>query len=285
MPKPRERTVEETSSARITSTKNPLIKQIRGLAERANRKAEGKMAIEGVRLVEDALAAGIRPEVLLYDPDAPRVHPRIKELLDRASAQRIRTIEAAPHVIEAASQVETPQGVIAVLDVPHHEPEAVLGTSELLLVVVDRVQDPGNLGTLIRVADAAGASAVAVTGGSVDPLNPKTVRASMGSLFHLPVFEVDAAKLAEELKRRSVRTLVADQQGALEYTSVSWKRPLALVLGSEAAGVARLWHEIAEAVVRIPMYGRAESLNVAIAGALLLYEARRAQAARGEGRG
>jgi len=271
------------TAARITSTKNPLVKRIRSLADRANRDAEGRMAIEGVRLVEEALAAGVRAELLLYDADAQGEHPRIKDLLQRASALGVRTIETARHVIEAASEVETPQGVIAVLEIPRHDLTRVLGTPDLLLVIVDRIQDPGNLGTIIRVADAAGASAVAVTRGSVDPHNPKSVRATMGSLFHLPVVEVDAASLAAELTRLGVHILVADQQGALEYTSVSLRRPLALVLGSEATGPDPLWREAAEAVVRIPMYGRAESLNVAIAGALLLYEARRTRDARGEG--
>jgi len=271
------------TAARITSTKNPLVKRIRSLADRANRDAEGRMAIEGVRLVEEALAAGVRAELLLYDADAQGEHPRIKDLLQRASALGVRTIETARHVIEAASEVETPQGVIAVLEIPRHDLARVLDIPDLLLVIVDRIQDPGNLGTIIRVADAAGASAVAVTRGSVDPHNPKSVRATMGSLFHLPVVEVDAASLAAELTRRGVRILVADQQGALEYTSVSLRRPLALVLGSEAIGADPLWREAAEAVVRIPMYGRAESLNVAIAGALLLYEARRTRDARGEG--
>lgn len=271
------------TAARITSTKNPLVKRIRSLADRTNRDAEGRMAIEGVRLVEEALAAGVRAELLLYDPDAQRENSRIKDLLESASAQGIRTIEAASHVIEAASEVETPQGVIAVLEIPRHDLGRVLETHDLLLVVVDRIQDPGNLGTIIRVADAAGASAVTVTRGTVDPQNPKTVRATMGSLFHLPVVEVDAASLAAELKRRGVRIVVADQHGALEYTSVSLRRPLALVLGNEATGADPLWREAAEAVVRIPIYGRAESLNVAIAGALLLYEARRTGEARGEG--
>lgn len=271
------------TAARITSTKNPLVKRIQSLADRTTRDAEGRMAIEGVRLVEDALAAGIRAELLLYDPDAQRENPRIKDLLDRASAQGVRTIEAAPHVIEAASQVETPQGVIGVFEMPRHDLARVLDTPDLLLVIVDRIQDPGNLGTIVRVADAAGASAVAVTRGSVDPHNPKTVRATMGSLFHLPVVEVDAASLAADVKRRGIRIIVADQQGPLEYTNVSYRRPLALVLGSEATGADRLWREAAEAVARIPLYGRAESLNVAIAGALLLYEARRMGEAQGEG--
>jgi TrmH family RNA methyltransferase len=151
----------------------------------------------------------------------------------------------------------------------------VLSRPDLLLVVADRVQDPGNLGTIVRVADAAGATAVAVTRGSVDPHNPKAVRATMGSLFHLPVAEVERAELLGALTDRGVRILVADPRGAVEYTTASYAPPVALVVGGEAGGAHPAWQEAAAATLRIPLYGRAESLNVAIAAALLLYEARR----------
>lgn len=260
---------------RISSTRNPLVKRLKGLADRARRDAEGRMVVEGVRLVGEALAAQIPAEMLLYDPDALRADARIGGLVARAAASGIRCVEAAAHVIGAVSQVEAPQGILAVIALPAAALDPVLERPGVLLVVADRVQDPGNLGTIVRVADAAGASAVAVTRGSVDPHNPKAVRATMGSLFHLPVVETDAAPLAAELRRRGIRVLVADQDGALEYTAVSYAGPLALVLGSEAAGADPLWRQAAEATVRIPLYGRADSLNVAIAAALLLYEARR----------
>lgn len=233
------------------------------------------MVVEGVRLVGEALAAGVPAEVVLYDPAARRADPRVAALVARAAASGIRRVEATARVIDAVSQVDTPQGILAVIALPAATLDAALERPAVLLVVADRVQDPGNLGTIVRVADAAGASAVAVTRGSVDPHNPKAVRATMGSLFHLPVVETDAAPLAAELRRRGIRILVADPDGALEYTAVSYAGPLALVLGSEAAGVDPLWRQAAEATVRIPLYGRAESLNVAIAAALLLYEARR----------
>ncbi len=233
------------------------------------------MVIDGVRLVEEALHSGLPIELLIYDPKAQADHPRLAALVTRAEEARIRAIPAAAHVIAACSQVETSQGILAVTDIPRHDLNAVLNASDLLLVVVDKVQDPGNLGTIIRIADAAGASAVAVTAGSVDPHHPKTVRAAMGSLFHLPVLEVDAHALVADLQRRSVRIMVADPRGAVEFTAASYQRPLALVLGSEAAGPDALWREAASTTVRIPIYGRAESLNVAITAGLLLYEARR----------
>lgn len=262
--------------AQISSTKNPLIKRLKGLADRPRRDAEGRMVVEGVRLVEEVLAAGIATDLVLVDPDARRRDPRLAALVDRAAASGIRAVEATAHVIGAVSQVETPQGILAVVVPPSASLEPVLEAPDLLLLVADRIRDPGNLGAIVRVADAARASAVAVTRGSADPHNPKAVRATMGSLFHLPVVEVEAAHLAAELRRRGVRMLLADPRGAVDYTAVSYAPPLAVVCGGEAAGADPLWAQAAEATVRIPLYGRAESLNVAIAAALVLYEARRA---------
>ena len=260
---------------RITSTKNPLVKRLRALAERTAREAEGQMVVEGVRLVAEALAERVPIELLFYDPKAGAKDTRISELVGKASAAGARTIEATPHVIAACSQVDTPQGILAVVEVPAVDLSVILEAPDLLLVVADRLQDPGNLGTIVRVADAAGASAVAVTRGSVDPHNPKAVRATMGSLFHLPVAEVDRDDLVRQLAERGIRILVADQHGAEDYTAASYASPVVVVLGGEAEGVHPLWREAAATLVRIPLYGRAESLNVAIAAALLLYEARR----------
>jgi len=260
---------------RITSTKNPLVKRLRALAERPAREAEGRMVVEGVRLVAEALTARVGVELLLYDPQAGTKDVRIAELVARAASAGARTIEATPHVIAACSQVETSQGILAVVEVPAVDLSAILEAPDLLLVVADRVADPGNLGTIVRVADAAGATGVAVTRGSVDPHNPKAVRATMGSLFHLPVAEVDRDDLVRQLAERGIRILVADQHGAEDYTAASYAPPVVVVLGGEAEGVHPLWREAAATLVRIPLYGRAESLNVAIAAALLLYEARR----------
>lgn len=233
------------------------------------------MVVEGVRLVQEAQTAHVPMELLLYDPEAAGKDPRMAAIVARATAAGVRIVAASARVLAACSTLETPPGLLAVVAIPTADLFGVLGRPDLLLAVADGIQDPGNLGTIIRVADAAGASAVAVVRGSVDPYHPKTVRATMGSLFHLPVAEADRDDLAEGLRRRGVRILVADQRGVADYAAASYRRPLALVLGAEAAGVHPLWQEAAEASLRIPLYGRAESLNVAIAAALLLYEARR----------
>lgn len=259
----------------ITSIKNPLVKRIRSLvSDRDQREQERKLVVEGIRMIEEVLAAGVPIDVLLYDPDVS-AHPRAAAALAASRRRDVRLVQASSHVVAACSQVETPQGLVAVVAKPAVALAQVAGRPDQLTVVADRIQDPGNLGTMIRIADAAGATGVIVTRGSVDPTNPKAVRATMGSLFHLPVVEAAAEDAIATLRAHRVRILIADQHGAIEYTAASYRRPVALVLGNEGEGVDAPWREVAEAAVRIPLYGRAESLNVAVAAGLLLYEANR----------
>lgn len=225
-------------------------------------------------MVEEVLSSDLRVELLLHD--AAATDPRVLALVDRARAAQVRLMPASRHVIEACSAVETPQGILAVVEQPHASVDQWLDARDLLLVVADRVQDPGNLGTIIRIADAAGASGVVVTGGSADPFNPKTLRATMGSIFHLPVVEREAAMIQARLRAAGVKVLVADQAGTIDYAEADYRPPLAIVLGNEGQGANPAWRASADAMVRIPLYGRAESLNVAVAAGLLLYEARRA---------
>lgn len=260
----------------ISSTRNPLVKRIRGLAERDRRDAEGRMVVEGVRMIKEVLAAGVPIELLLYDHTLQQ-DARIAPIIQRAAEAGISLVPASPHVVAACSQVETPQGVLAVVGLPGASLADVLARPDLLLVVADRIQDPGNLGTIVRIADAAGATGVVVIRGSVDPHNPKTVRATMGSLFHLPVAEAPLQEAWAALRAREVRVLVADQQGAVDYVDADYRAPVAIVLANEGQGSDSRWVEAAAATVRIPLYGRAESLNVAVAAGLLLYEARRSR--------
>lgn len=229
---------------------------------------------EGIHLVEEVLSSGLQVELILHDSKLS--DPRAQAVLARARTAGIRLVPVSSHVMEACSTVETPQGILAVAAPPSHSLSRLLDIPELVLVVADRIQDPGNLGTIIRIADAAGASGVLVITGSVDPFNPKALRATMGSIFHLVVVEAEASEARARLKAAGARILVADQAGAIDYAEADYRPPLAIVLGNEGQGVDPQWKAVADAVVRIPLYGRAESLNAAVAAGLLLYEARRA---------
>ncbi len=262
------------ATTQITSTKNPLIKGIRALADRDIQESDDRLVVEGVRMIEEVLASGVAVEVILYDPTA-MTGPRAVAVLDRARQQGVRLVTATARVVAACSQVETAQGIIAVVAHPRAALSDVLASPRLIVVIADRIQDPGNLGAIVRIADAAGASAVVSTTGSVDARNPKAVRATMGSLFHLPVATAPTPQLIVALRERRVRILLADPAGSSDYTQVDYRPPIAVVLGNEGEGPDPLWRTASPTAVRIPLYGRADSLNVAVAAALLLYEAGR----------
>lgn len=219
-------------------------------------------------MIRTGIEAGAVPESVYLSPDGV-VDPEVAALAAAAAEVGARVLELAPGVLERVAATVTPQPVLAVfpmLDVP------AVPTNGRFVVVMADVRDPGNAGTVLRSADASGADAVVCCGGTVDPYNPKTVRASAGSLFHVPiVVERDAAAALDALTR--YRRVGAVVQGGEDYTDYDWTQPSALVLGNEAAGLGD--DLVLDARVVIPMHGRAESLNVGMACAVLCFEAAR----------
>lgn len=255
----------------ITSTRHPLIQTLRRLDEHPRRDPERRIILDGPRLIEDALDARIPIEIVLASADASE---RTQALAARLRAAGARVYEASPRVVQAVSRVETTQGIVAVAARPRPAGEAVLNASDLLLLVADRVADPGNIGTMIRTAVAAGSTAVALTDGTVDPFLPKVLRATMGAAFRIPILTMDTSALRTALSARAARVLIADARAAVDYTDAPVDPPVAIVVGNEAAGADPAWSEVGTRV-RIPQWGPVESLNVAVAAALLLYEVRR----------
>lgn len=257
----------------ITSTRNPLVKRLRALHHRKNRDLSGRFLVEGIRTVETALRAGAPVEEIVYVPNLLE-GARGEHLFALARARGIPLTTVSERVLDAIADTKTPSGVVAVARIERPDFRHLVDSAPTL-VVADRIQDPGNLGTIIRIADAAGIAGVLVTPGSVDPYNPKTVRASAGSLFHLPVVDLGEEEEVEALallQRRGVKVLVADARGERVYTEVDYSPPVALVLGNEASGVSEVWRAHSLLTLRIPIFGKAESLNVASAAAILLYE-------------
>lgn len=230
------------------------------------------MLLDGHRLIEEALEAGVAITEVLAAGDA--ADARGAALVARLKASGARVHAATSRVIQAAAQVDTSQGIVAIARRIPPASNAVLAARDLFLLIADQVADPGNLGTIMRTALAAGATAIAITTGSVDPFNPKVLRATMGAAFRLPVLSMDAASLAGVLSARGVHVLVADAHGSVDYREAPVARPVAIVVGSEARGPDPVWSD-AGVTVRIPLLGPVESLNVAAAAALLLYEVAR----------
>ncbi|MDR7417940.1 MAG: RNA methyltransferase [Armatimonadota bacterium] len=262
----------------ITSTRHPLVQAFRRAAERPGRDPDRRVVLDGPRLIADALDAGAVIEHVLVTREA--VAGRLAVLDARLRAGGARVHEAAARVVQAAADVTTSQGIVALARRPPVAEDVVLAHPELVLLVADAVQDPGNLGTMIRTAVAAGATAVAVTRASADPWAPKAVRATMGAVFKIPLLKSETPQLIERLLERQAHVYIADAHADLDYTAAPLIPPLAVVIGNEAAGPDPRWRA-AGVRVRIPLWGPIESLNAAVAAALLLYEVARRRAGLG----
>jgi TrmH family RNA methyltransferase len=247
----------------IRAAANPTIAFVRSLQRRDRRASERAFVVEGRLAVADALAAGATPRlVLVRDGDGEAM---------AALQAGIPYRRVAAKLFDQLSDVVTPQGILAVFPFP----ELSLAHSEVpLFLVADQVRDPGNLGTLLRTAAGAGADAVFLTAASVDPFNPKVVRAGMGAHFRLPLRPLDAAAQAELLTRCPLRVLAAGA-GEVSYDAIDWRQPAALIIGSEAAGAGATARRLATVTAAIPLAGGVESLNAGVAGAVILFEAAR----------
>ncbi len=233
--------------------------------------------LEGAKVVSEALAARAPLEAVFVAPGAP------DDVVERAAAAGVRVFDLAPGVLERVAGTTTPQPILAVapwVDVPLDR----LREATLLLVCVD-VRDPGNLGTVVRSAEAAGVGGVVCCGGTVDVFSPKTVRASAGSLFHVPVVVGgDAVEVLERMGEWSLHRLGTEAHGGLPYDEADMTRPVALVVGNEAHGLPAEVAAALDGTVTVPMVGRSESLNVGMAAAVLSFEAAR-QRRRAAGKG
>jgi TrmH family RNA methyltransferase len=238
------------------------------LSRRSAREAERAFVVEGAKVLSEALDAGVPVESVYLASGAS------DEVASRAFEAGARIFELAPGVLERVADTVTPQPVMAV--VPFLDrPLAALRNAKLSAVAVD-VRDPGNAGTILRSAEAAGADGVLCCEGSVDVYNPKTVRASAGSLFHVPVVAGgDPVETLREMATWGVRRLATTATGGRDYSEVDLTGPIAFVLGNEANGLSAEIDELVDERVTIPMVGRSESLNVGMAAAVLCFEAAR----------
>ncbi len=258
----------------ITSAQNPALKHLRALqSKRRERERERAFVIEGARLFEEAARAGVAPRVILHTLE---LEARSRAALEALAALGgdVRAVSSA--ALAAASATETPAGLLAVVPFLSLLPPSPLSFA----VVCDRIADPGNLGAILRTADAAGVEAVYLMPGTVDAYNPKVVRAAMGAHFHVPIVEATWEELRAGLS--GLTTWLADSAQGERYDRVDWRARGALVIGSEAGGPSDDAQAFAAQRVHIPMPGRAESLNAAVAAGILMFEAvrQRLEAAR-----
>ncbi|HPH94249.1 MAG TPA: RNA methyltransferase [Anaerolineaceae bacterium] len=253
----------------ISSTHNPRIQEVRELLAHARQRREsGLFILEGVRLVEEAWQAGWKPLRIFF---SNTLSPRGQKLRDEISAAGIETLETTPGVMHSLSDTDSPQGILAVMPLVHPALPADLN----FVVIADTIRDPGNLGTLLRTAAAAGCQAVLLSPGCVDAFSPKVLRSGMGAHFYIPVQTLDWPEIQTLLKERlqPLQVFLADSSGGLSCWQADLKKPSAILIGSEAEGASPPAQALADSLIHIPMPGRSESLNAAMAGAILIFEA------------
>ena len=254
----------------ITSTRNSKVELARALHRRRSRYEERRFLVEGIRLLEEVVRADVPPDLVFYTDDI-RADARGRALLDDLRTLTDDVYEVTDEVLESVADTVTPQGIAAAIPFP----ELPAPTDAALVLIVDGLQDPGNLGTLLRAAEAAGVSLVILAPGTVDPYNPKVVRAGMGVHFRLPVTVTDDWDAIASTMAGDRRILLADVAAERAYYDVDWTQPLALIIGSEAHGAGPKARRLAADTITIPMTGAIESLNAAVAASVILFEARR----------
>jgi len=249
----------------ITSRENSIYKLIKALSQKKVRESKGLFLIEGSKLLEEANSRGVKIKYLIINETVEKV-PKIN--------QGCEVLRLSHNLFKEASDTVSPQGIIAVVEqIELSLADIILGANPLV-VVLNGVQDPGNLGTIIRTSAAAGATAVLLTKGTVDLFNPKVIRSTMGSLFQVPIVNgLDDEEAVQWLNHNSINILVADLDSEEYYYSVNLQEPFALVIGNENRGPNDIWRKAAYKQIKIPILGSTESLNASVATGIILYEA------------
>lgn len=262
-----------TYGIEITSIANPRVKIWLALADKKGRDKHKLFLVEGPHLVMDVLRnIALRPDCIVYD-QAKGIPSDVSELA--AMRTDIEWIAVSTEIMRKCTDTVQPQGIFAVLPKLQHDLSVLLEQEQSLVVVADGVQDPGNLGTIIRSADAVGATGVILGRGCVDLYNSKTVRSTMGSILHLPIVEADLLTVLPQAQERGVRLVSAALDAVNHCYHMDFRSSTWFIMGNEAKGVSQEVEQHVTHRVLIPMKGKAESLNVAMASTILLYEALR----------
>lgn len=256
----------------ITSPANPRVKAIAGLRRRRARELERRTVVEGRDELALALDAGVVPELLLLCPDL-MADGVLADVLARAEELGVEVVHASRSAFEKAAYREGPDGVLAVVPTLQRRPEELTLPDDALVLVCEGVEKPGNLGAMLRTADAAGVDAVVAADPVTDWGNPNTVRASKGTVFSVPVAAASTEATLAWLEGHGIPLVAATPDTARVHTDVDYRGPVAIAVGTESTGLTEAILEQAAHRVRIPMAGRVNSLNVATSAAIIVYEA------------
>jgi len=268
----------------ITSIQNPRVKDAVRLRDRRHREKQQRILIDGARELRRAIAAGVTLveafvcESLCTSEDA-------RQLLQRLPDTKTEILPVNDGVFEKLAFGQRAEGVLGVAEMPHPTLESLAVPKNAVVAVLEGVEKPGNVGAVLRSADAAGVSAVILADPRTDLYNPNTIRASLGTIFSMPVCEAASSDVLQWLRANHFSIFAARVDGSLPYTEVDYRGPSAIVLGSEAEGLSSAWTGKDIQAVRLPMLGAADSLNVSVTAAVLFYEALRQRKETADGRG
>lgn len=259
----------------VTSLTNPIVKDIKGLTSKKEREESGTFLAEGLKLIIDAVELGWEIRTLVY-AKAAKGKPLVEQVAAKTVARGGLVLEVSEKVLSSITRRDNPQMVVGVFEQQWKRLEHLSLQKGQTFVALDRVRDPGNLGTIIRTADAAGASGVILVGDCTDPFSLETVRATMGSVFAVPVYRASSEEFLGWAKKSGGQIVATHLAGSVDYRTIDYaKKPSILLMGNEQSGLPEELAKAADRLARIPQAGRADSLNLAVATAVMLYEARR----------
>lgn len=256
----------------VTSLTNPTVKAVRGLHLRKERDQSGLFVAEGLKIVTEAVELGRAPRILMYGKDAEG-HPLLKRAIQATLAAKGEVIEVTQDILAKVSRRDNPQAVVAVFAQAYTPLSALDPAAAACFVALHRVRDPGNLGTIVRTADAAGCGAVILVGECCDPFSVEAVRATMGSIFAVPIVKASEAEFAgwrSDWPGSVVGTLLTAQ---VDHRQAVYERPALILMGNEQQGLTPDMAALCDVNVKIPMRGRADSLNLSVATAIMIYAA------------
>lgn len=255
----------------ITAYSNPLIKRMRALRDKRHRRAEGLFLAEGLRILTEAREAGHLPQWLFFARDGA-AHPLVQALIADVEATGGEAIETVPDIVSKLSGKDNPQAVVGVFAEFARPLQSLDRGSSPLWLVAERLRDPGNLGTILRTGDAVGAGGLILIGECVDPFSVEAVRASMGALFTVPVVQAQWADFLGWLRAGPAQLVGLSLDTDIDYRTAAYATPTFLLTGNEAQGLPADYAAACDLRVKIPMLGKADSLNAAVATAVMAYE-------------
>jgi TrmH family RNA methyltransferase len=248
------------------------LKELVKLKTKKGRKTQKRFLIEGMRLCEEMANSNWEAESVLFTGSFQNSSSG-KKLLQKFERKNVKTIPVKSEEVKKLSDTVTPQGIICVVKIKKYSLDELWSKRSNIILALDAIRDPGNVGTLIRTADAFGIDGVILSSDSAELYNPKVVRSTMGSIFHLPIFdEIDLEKTIPQLKKRNFKIYGTDVREGKDLEELDCSGKICLLIGNETEGLNKNLLELSDEIIRIPIFGRAESLNASVAGGILLYE-------------